>query len=105
MNQLRSVRLTLTARPAWAASSASTPRMERTRPSKVRPSPSDPAGRLVLLMLETESRRLRPPRDESSGRHDRLVSIDGQFGKPHDARPPSFQESHPPGVFSAGVMM
>src|SRR3954447_9628827 len=89
MNQLRSVRLTLTARPAWEASSASTPRMERTSPSKVRPSPSDPVGRLVLLMLETESRRLRPPRDESSGRHDRLVSIDGQFGKPYDARPSS----------------
>src|SRR4051794_22673360 len=44
MSQLRSVRLTLTARPAWAASSASTPRMERTSPSKVRPSPSGATG-------------------------------------------------------------
>src|SRR6516162_7008713 len=37
MSQFRIVRLMLTARPAWAARSSSTPRMERTRPSNVRP--------------------------------------------------------------------
>ena len=54
MSQLRSVRLRLIARPAWAARSWSTLRMERTRFSKVEAG-AFPVGSLALLMSGSPS--------------------------------------------------